>query len=154
MTSQATIGTDISIGASIEIPEVADISATATFGVSFSNTQNTADTVTEESMQSQVVTMYAEPDTQCTLVVDKRRCDVNGSGSQRLVAHGWAWVNYGHEVQGHFKWAMNMDNILNEDERSSFINFRTSTSAQMSAEYRASCDKPLAEVPAQFVAHV
>ena len=149
---QASVAVGATFGATLEIPEVADVSVQHSVGVKFTNTQNERDEQTVTNMQMQKITMYAEADTHCELVIDRRRCDVEGSGEQRLIAHGWAWFYYGHRVDGSYKKALNMDKLLSDEERSTVIKFRTSSGMEMSAQYRAHCDKPLQEKPEKTAA--
>ncbi|EJD54655.1 hypothetical protein AURDEDRAFT_179762 [Auricularia subglabra TFB-10046 SS5] len=141
VTQQSSLAVGASVSAKVSIPELVELSTELTTTVTITNTLSTANTFTTSNTQTQTVTINNEAGKTCKLTFNVQTCDATGHGQQRMVASGWVWFYYGSKREGHYKWAVNMDNVApDEEQRASYIGFTTSTSSNTQSAYNASCE--------------
>ncbi|KZV81183.1 hypothetical protein EXIGLDRAFT_731609, partial [Exidia glandulosa HHB12029] len=140
VTKASSIAVGVSVAATVSFPEIVDVTSTVTSTVTFTNELSTANTFTTSDTQTQTLTVQSDAGKTCSLTFDVQTCNANGHGSQRMVANGWAWIYYGKKKQGHYKWAINMDVVIpDEEQRATYIDFTTSSSSNTQAQYSAVC---------------
>ncbi|KAH7100106.1 hypothetical protein BKA62DRAFT_658916 [Auriculariales sp. MPI-PUGE-AT-0066] len=145
-TTQVTVtqGSSLAVGASVSakvgIPEVAEITASMSSTVTFTNDLSTSNSFTSSNQQTQTVSLQNQAGKSCSLTFDVQTCDLTGTGNVRMLGSGWMWFFYGSRKNGHYHWAASIDSILSEDERQTSIGFRTSTSTNTASKYNAVCE--------------
>ncbi|KAK0237302.1 hypothetical protein EDD85DRAFT_1008418 [Armillaria nabsnona] len=76
----------------------------------------------------------------CTATTSTQTCNIEATGNIRYLASGWIWFDYSSKVQGHYDWAVSIEAILtNQDDRSSFAEFKGSMVANIRTSYAGSC---------------
>lgn len=140
VTNQASLAVGASVSAKLSVPAISEVTASFTSTVTITNSLSSANTFTTSNAQTQTITIDSQEGKTCNLTFDVQTCDAVGHGSQRMVARGWVWIYYGKKKKGHYKWAINMDNVIpNEDDRATYIDFTTSTSSSTQSKYNAIC---------------
>lgn len=139
VTQSASLSIDRTVTVSVGIPEVADVSASTTLSTSMTNTL--AVTTTSESNQqtTQTVSIAVPDGATCSVTFKETSCTTRGSGQVPFTATGWVWFEYNDKTHGHYKWALNMDNILSEADRSSYMKFDAVVSTDTKGQYNAEC---------------
>ncbi|KAJ7490779.1 hypothetical protein FB451DRAFT_1389542 [Mycena latifolia] len=114
----------VEVVATVSFPEIVDITSKFTLTGTFTNTLSTATETKSDQTSSATVTQNNVAGKTCHL----ETCTVTGTGKLRMLGTGWVWFEYNDKTQDHYKWALNIDQTLtNQDDRSTFIEFKTST---------------------------
>ncbi|KAJ6471780.1 hypothetical protein C8R47DRAFT_988081 [Mycena vitilis] len=140
VTKESSIAIGDSIAATVKFPEIADVTSTFTFTGTFTNTLSTATQSESDETSSATVTQSNVGGKTCHLEFTTQTCTITGSGEVRMLGTGWVWFEYKKRTQGHYKWALNSDVILpNQDDRSTFIEFRSTTGTTSTSNYTGVC---------------
>ncbi|KAJ7907401.1 hypothetical protein B0H13DRAFT_2332436 [Mycena leptocephala] len=109
----------------IGFPEVADVTAKFSFSTTITNTLSTATTSMTDQTSTESITQTNVAGHTCYLQFTSQTCTITGSAQIQRLGTGWVWFEYNDKTNGHYKWALNMDAVLpNQDDRSSFITFK------------------------------
>jgi len=140
VTQESTISVGASVGVNITFPGVAEVTPGFSFSGQVTNTLSNANQYKVDQTTSAVTTQQNSPGKTCHLEFTTQSCSITGSGKIRMVATGWVWFEYNDKTQGHYKWALSIDSTLtNEDDRSSFIEFKSTTGATSTSDYKGVC---------------
>ncbi|KAJ7661838.1 hypothetical protein B0H17DRAFT_1258339 [Mycena rosella] len=140
VTKQSSIAVGVSVAAKIKFPEIVDVTSTFTFTGTFTNTLSTATETTSDETSSATVTQSNVAGKTCYLEFTTQTCTITGSGQVRMLGTGWVWFEYNDKTQGHYKWALSIDGTLtNQDDRSTFIEFRSTTGTTSTSNYTGVC---------------
>ncbi|KAJ7830448.1 hypothetical protein B0H14DRAFT_2807555 [Mycena olivaceomarginata] len=145
--TKSSIAVGVSVAATIGFPEIVDVTSTFTFTGTFTNTLSTATETKSDETSSATVTQSNVAGKTCYLEVcvlhsnfTTQTCTITGSGKVRMLGTGWVWFEYNDKTQGHYKWALNIDTILtNQDDRSTFIEFKSTTGTTSTSNYNGVC---------------
>ncbi|KAJ7290328.1 hypothetical protein C8J57DRAFT_1705751 [Mycena rebaudengoi] len=141
VTKEAAIGVGISVSATVKFPEIVDVTSTFSFSATFTNTQSTATKTGSDQTSSATLTQANADGKTCHLEFLTQTCTITGGGKVRMLGTGWVWFEYEDKTQDHYKWALNIDAVLsNPDERSTFMEFKTSTGTTSTSNYRGVCE--------------
>ncbi|KAF9461639.1 hypothetical protein BDZ94DRAFT_1195932 [Collybia nuda] len=142
VTKESSIGAGMSITATIGIPEVAGVSAEMSTSVSVSNSLTKSFESTADTSQTQSVTMNAKTGETCHLEFNSKTCDYSGTGSINVIASGFVWFNFNDKTNGHYKWALKIDDVLPDiKDRSSSVDFQASGNMITKSDYQGKCAK-------------
>ncbi|KAF7342704.1 hypothetical protein MSAN_02028300 [Mycena sanguinolenta] len=140
VTKQSSIAAGVSVAAEIGFPEIADVTSSFTFTSTFTNTLSTATETQSDQTSSATVTQSNVAGKTCYLEFTTQTCTITGSGQVRMLGTGWVWFEYNDKTQGHYKWALSIDATLtNQDDRSTFIDFRSTTGTTSTSNYTGVC---------------
>ncbi|KAJ6613693.1 hypothetical protein B0H10DRAFT_1805077 [Mycena sp. CBHHK59/15] len=140
VTKESSIAVGVTVSAQIGFPEVADVTSSFSFTGTFTNTLSTATTSTSDQTSSQTLTQSNAAGKTCHLEFTTQSCTITGNGNVRMLATGWVWFEYNSATQGHYKWALNIDSTLtNQDDRSTFIAFKSTTGTTSTSNYKGVC---------------
>ncbi|TRM69844.1 hypothetical protein BD626DRAFT_19327 [Schizophyllum amplum] len=139
VTQESSLAVGQSVDVKVGIPEVADVTFSTSLTATFSNSLSTTTTSTNNQQSTQTVAMDIPKDSTCAITYTQTTCTTKGSGQVPFTATGWAWFEYEDKQQGHYKWALNMDAILSDDERSSYMKFDSVVTTDTKGDYNASC---------------
>ncbi|KAJ6630435.1 hypothetical protein B0H10DRAFT_2428028 [Mycena sp. CBHHK59/15] len=140
VTKQSAIAIGVSVAAEIDFPEIAKVTSTFSFTGTFTNTLSTASESKTDQTSTATVTQTNVAGKTCHLEFTTQSCTVTGSGKVRMLGTGWVWFEYNDKTQGHYKWALNIDSTLtNQDDRSTFIEFKTTTGSTSTSNYQGVC---------------
>ncbi|KAK1225448.1 hypothetical protein PQX77_011618, partial [Marasmius sp. AFHP31] len=118
-TQSSRLAVDSRVSASAGFGKLAGVSAEFSVSSEFFNS-NTKVTESDTDNQNEIsIDMQAKAGKQCTISTTVKSCQIQAKGALKLRATGWVWFNYEDKKKGHFKWAVNMDNVLNNDQRTS-----------------------------------
>ncbi|KAL0061732.1 hypothetical protein AAF712_011403 [Marasmius tenuissimus] len=118
-TQSSRLAIDSRVSASAGFGKLAGVSAEFSVSSEFFNS-NTKVTESDTNNQNEIsIDMEAKAGKQCTISTTVKSCQIQAKGALNLKATGWVWFNYEDKKKGHFKWAVNMDNVLNDDQRTS-----------------------------------
>ncbi|KAH8822384.1 hypothetical protein DL96DRAFT_1819875 [Flagelloscypha sp. PMI_526] len=156
MTSSQTVTTESSfsagatLGASFTFPGIGGLNAEFTTSSSFTNTQSNVNEIEQNLTQEQTFTAKVIPGQQCDIFLKTRSCATSGKGSLKMIAQGFLWFQYEDLTNGHFKWALRMEDVLpNVDDRSSPVQFQAVGNSQSSSNFGGDgCEKDGGEAPA------
>jgi len=140
VTTASSIGVSATVSATIGIPDIGSIGSSLTTSATFTNTVAQGFTTTASTQTGNQLTFNVPSGESCHVTYDSTTCNVGGTGQVRYVASGWVWFEYISTVQGHYKWAVSIDNVItNLDDRSSFMVFTGSIQANTNANFNAVC---------------
>ncbi|EJD54656.1 hypothetical protein AURDEDRAFT_156435 [Auricularia subglabra TFB-10046 SS5] len=140
VTQESSIAAGATISAKFSIPALAELTTEITSTITLTNTLSTANSFTSSNTQQQSIAIANKEGKTCNLTFDVQTCDATGHGQQRMVATGWVWFYYGKQRDGHYKWAVNMDEVLpDEEQRATYIGFTTLTNSNTKSTYQANC---------------
>ncbi|KAJ7490785.1 hypothetical protein FB451DRAFT_1221065, partial [Mycena latifolia] len=140
VTQESSISAGVSISATVGIPEVESVTAGYSFSATFTNSLSSAQTQESDESHSSTVTVNNPAGKTCHLEFTTQTCTLTGTGSIRMLGTGWVWFEYNDQTQGHYKWALSIDQTLtNQDDRSTFIKFKTSTGTTSNTNYTSHC---------------
>ncbi|KAJ7127574.1 hypothetical protein C8R43DRAFT_1240319 [Mycena crocata] len=140
VTKTASIAVGVSVAATVKFPLIADVTSTFTFTGTFTNTLSTATESKSDQTSSATVTQTNAAGKTCHLEFTTQTCTITGSGKVRMLGTGWVWFEYKDKVQDHYKWALNIDQVLtNQDDRSTWIEFKTTTGTTSTSNYKGVC---------------
>ncbi|KAJ7604301.1 hypothetical protein DFH06DRAFT_1487715 [Mycena polygramma] len=112
VTKSSSIAEGVSVAAEIGFPEIADVTSTFTFTSTFTNTLSSATTSQSDKTSSATITQSNVAGKTCHLEFTTQTCTITGSGKVRMLGTGWVWFEYNSKTQGHFKWALSIDEVL------------------------------------------
>ncbi|KAF7325934.1 hypothetical protein MKEN_00444300 [Mycena kentingensis (nom. inval.)] len=138
-TKSAAIGLGASVSATIGIPDVVDVTSEISTSVTVTNELSNAVTTSTNSQQTSTIAMSAKAGETCSLTFTNKACTASGKGKINIIATGWAWFQYEDKVDGHYYWALNMDDVLSESDRTSSMEFSAAISGTNLANYKGSC---------------
>jgi len=140
VTSGSSIGVSAKVSAQIGIPEVASVTTELTTSAEFTNEVANGFSTTSGSIVSHKATFEVQDGKQCHVEWVITSCNVSGRGRIRYLASGWVWFEYDDKVQDHYKWAVNIENtITNQDDRSSFLEFTGSITGESASNSSSVC---------------
>ncbi|KAL1705334.1 hypothetical protein EV121DRAFT_258697 [Schizophyllum commune] len=139
VTQEASISVGETVDVKVGIPEVADVSSSTSLTTTFTNSLSKTTTSTSNQQTTQTVAINIPKDSTCNITYKQTSCSTHGSGQVPFTATGWVWFEYDSKTEGHYKWALNMDNALSDDERSSYMKFDSVVSIDTKGDYQADC---------------
>ncbi|KAF9030299.1 hypothetical protein BDZ89DRAFT_1244327 [Hymenopellis radicata] len=138
VTSASTIGVSSTLSVKVGIPEVADVTSDLTVSTEVTNTLSSTIDVLYNDVSKVTLKITAPEGETCTAETEVKTCNMQATGKIRYLATGWVWFNYEDKTEGHYKWAASIDSILtNQDDRSSFAEFKGSMSSDTHSSYEA-----------------
>ncbi|KAL1743896.1 hypothetical protein HDZ31DRAFT_39883 [Schizophyllum fasciatum] len=133
----------LSVGETVEvkvgIPEVADVTSSTSISTTFTNTLSKSTTSEQNQQTTQTVAIAVKDGATCDVTFEETTCTTKGSGQVPFTATGWVWFEYDDKTHDHYKWALNMDNELSEEDRSSYMKFDAVVSTDTKGNYQAAC---------------
>ncbi|KAG7441272.1 uncharacterized protein BT62DRAFT_974993 [Guyanagaster necrorhizus] len=140
ISSASTIGTSTTLSVQVGIPEVADVNAAFTVSADVTDTTSSTFDASYNDVNTVTLTINADEGKTCSAETSTKTCNTQATGNIRYLASGWVWFNYDSQTQGHYKWAVNIESVLtNQDDRSSFAEFKGSMVANTQTSYAGSC---------------
>ena len=157
VTQEASISVGETVDVKVGIPEVADVTSSTSLTTTFTNSLSKtyvyippplpstltnpppSTTSTSNQQTTQTVAINIPKDSTCNITYKQTSCSTHGSGQVPFTATGWVWFEYDSKTEGHYKWALNMDNLLSDDERSSYMKFDSVVSTDTKGDYQADC---------------
>ncbi|KAI3608187.1 hypothetical protein WG66_006590 [Moniliophthora roreri] len=140
VTQVATIGVSNTIGVQLGFEGVADVSEEFTVSTEITN-EDTKTFSSEYSTEESFILHYNAPEGKmCHANMNVSTCILQVEGKVPYTAEGWVWFNYEKKTEGHLKWAVNIEGVVpNVDDRSSFLEFRGSTTSDTHLDYTVEC---------------
>lgn len=140
VSQMASIAIGETVSVPIRIPKIANMTEATSLTATFTNTLSNTETSESNQQTTQTVAIAVPKDSTCGVSFDVTTCTTQGSGQVPFVATGWVWFEYDKKTKGHYKWALNIDDILsNKDDRSTFMKFNAQVSTDTNGEYEATC---------------
>lgn len=147
--SSLSLGTELSV--SVEIPEIADVSASITTTSTFTNSLANSFSTTVNDVSKQTVKYEVADGQTCDGTITTKTCNVQGTGSAAFVASGYVWFNYDdsrppkNDPNGgaHYKYAIDIASVLTDvNDRSSYMTFAGSMQLSSQTHSDVHCDHP------------
>ncbi|KAL1706315.1 hypothetical protein EV121DRAFT_257428 [Schizophyllum commune] len=140
VSQEASLAIGETVSVKVGIPEVADVTSTTSVEAKFTNTLSTTETSENNQQTTQTVAIAVPNGNSCKVNFDVTTCTTQGSGQVPFVATGWVWFEYDDKTEGHYKWALKIDDIVaNKDDRSTFLKFDAQVKSDTNGEYKADC---------------
>lgn len=139
VTQQASIVAGFGAAAPLQIPAVGSTSPSTTVNVPFENTSGQSASATASNQQNQPVSVSSSAGSSCHLNFQTTSCTISGTGQVQYTATGYAWFNYLNVTQGHYKWALSIDDTLPVAQRSSSMNFNAKIQVNTNAQFESAC---------------
>lgn len=140
VTTSSSIGVSAKVSASIKIPEIAELGGEITTSAEFTSEVAHGFETTNTDSVATGGTFGVPSGQKCQIKYDVKSCTVPGHGRVRYEAKGFVWFEYDDKVQDHFKWAVNIEEVVkNIDDRSSFLEFAGSIQGTTNANFNSSC---------------
>ncbi|KAF9010330.1 hypothetical protein BDZ89DRAFT_1136474 [Hymenopellis radicata] len=140
VTKSATIGVAKTFSFSVGVPEVASTTQSVTVSTEFTNSKSTAFEVQYQDTTKTMVKIATQDGKQCQVSLSTTSCDMQATGKIQIYATGWIWFNYNDKTKGHYKWAVSIDAVLSENDRSSWTEFKGSMSSEAKSVFQGGCD--------------
>ncbi|KAK0188640.1 hypothetical protein F5146DRAFT_1140188 [Armillaria mellea] len=117
--SVSTLAISSTLGVSFGVPLLsADASVTVESDVT--NEQSKSFETSSSNVATVIRTANTLNGTTCYVALNLYSCTAKSKGQIRYLATGWVWFNYNDKTKGHYKWAVDIESVLsNEDDRSS-----------------------------------
>jgi len=128
------------------LPGIGGLEASVSTELTLTNSLGTSSEFTQLQKTGQSGTFESYAGERCLLELNVTTCTVTGHGSQKMVASGHVWANYGHRVNGAYHKKTLLEKHLSEAERTFTLEFKSSTSTTSRTDYYAEC-KPLNPPP-------
>jgi len=136
----SSIGVSAKVSAEFKIPEIAELGGEITTSAEFTSEVAHGFETTNTDTVNTGGTFAVPSGKKCQIKYDVKTCTVPGHGRVRYEASGFVWFEYDDKVQDHFKWAVNIEEIVkNVDDRSSFLEFAGSIKGTTNANFNSSC---------------
>ncbi|KAK0189359.1 hypothetical protein F5146DRAFT_1138756 [Armillaria mellea] len=140
VSSASTLGVSNTLSVKIGVPEVAEVTEAFTVSAEVTDTTSSTFKASQDDTSKVTIKMTAPQGKTCTAVTNTKTCNIQATGKVRYLATGWIWFNYNSATQGHYKWAVNIEGVLtNQDDRSSFATFKGSMVANTQNSYAGNC---------------
>jgi len=111
--SSTTIGsaTEFKAGIKVGIPDVGDgeFSVSETVSVDLKNTKGSTTTATSDARTTVQDTVTCTGPANVEVDVDLQTCTAQGNVNFPVTLGGWVWFYYGSRRNGHYEWAVNLD---------------------------------------------
>ncbi|SJL15957.1 uncharacterized protein ARMOST_19469 [Armillaria ostoyae] len=140
ITNASTIGVSQTLTAEIGVPEIAKVTNELTISAEVTGTASSSFDVSYSNVRKITVKVTAPEGKNCTTKTSTNTCNIQASGNIRYLASGWIWFNYNDVTKGHYKWGVQIEAVLtNQDDRSSFAAFKGSMVAVTKTHYASTC---------------
>ncbi|KAG7441251.1 uncharacterized protein BT62DRAFT_923471 [Guyanagaster necrorhizus] len=140
LTTASTIGVSDTLTVKVGVPEVAEVTDALTISTEVTDTTSSTFDVSYNDVSKVTIKMTAPEGKTCTATTSTKTCNIQATGNIRYLASGWVWFNYDDETDGHYKWAASIEAVLtNQDDRSSFAEFKGSMVANTQTSYAGTC---------------
>ncbi|KAL1706295.1 hypothetical protein EV121DRAFT_201734 [Schizophyllum commune] len=128
-------------GIKVKIPKkISNITSPTYVEATFTNTLATTEASEVNQQSTQSVSIAVADGKTCKVNFDVSTCTAQGEGQVPFVATGWVWFEYDDKTEGHYKWALKIDDVLsNKDDRSTFLKFNAQVKSDTNGEYKAEC---------------
>ncbi|KAF8319497.1 uncharacterized protein EI90DRAFT_3020792 [Cantharellus anzutake] len=105
--------TQFTAGLTIGIPAIAEVSysVSETLSISLKNTKGSTTTSTNDARSTVQDTVTCNGPANVEVDVDLQTCTAQGNVNFPVTLSGWVWFYYGSTRNGHYKWAVNLDNF-------------------------------------------
>ncbi|TFL03435.1 hypothetical protein BDV98DRAFT_504512 [Pterulicium gracile] len=141
VTESTMLGSSLTASVGFSIPDVLELGVETTITTEVTNTATESFSTTNESKDTQSVRLNAPEGKTCKLRFTSKNCSVQGSGKVKYIASGWMWFNYDDKTEGHYRWAVNIENVVPDvNRRSSEASVRGQISGTATSEYEGSCE--------------
>ncbi|TRM68513.1 hypothetical protein BD626DRAFT_626804 [Schizophyllum amplum] len=137
---QASVALGVSTEVKMGIPEILDVTVGTSLTTTVTNSQGTTQSATNNQQTTSTVTVSQLDGQTCKLDFTSKTCTTKGSGSLPFVATGWVWFQYKKKTHDHWLWALNMDVILDESDRSMNLDFNSIVSTDTRSQYNVVCE--------------
>ncbi|KAJ7199388.1 hypothetical protein GGX14DRAFT_373167 [Mycena pura] len=140
VTKESSISTGVSVSAKVEFPAIVDVTSALTFTSTFTNTLSTSTSSTSGQTDTDTATQNIPEGKTCYFEFTTQTCTITGTGMVRMLGTGWVWFEFNNPTKGHYKWGLNIDATLtNQDDRSTFIEFKSTTGMSSTGNYTGMC---------------
>ncbi|KAL1746489.1 hypothetical protein HDZ31DRAFT_33998 [Schizophyllum fasciatum] len=140
VSQESSISVGETFSVKVGIPEVADVTSSTTVEATFKNSLSNTETSENNQQTTQTVAIAVANGKTCKVNFDVTTCSTQGSGQVPFVAKGWVWFQYDDKTEGHYKWALKMEDIIsNKDDRSTFLKFDAQVKSDTNGKYVAEC---------------
>ncbi|KAK0188639.1 hypothetical protein F5146DRAFT_673812 [Armillaria mellea] len=139
VTTASTLSLSSTLGVSFGVPLLsADASVTVESDVTNEQSKSF------ETSHSDVTTVTRTIDTQdgktCSVDLKLHSCSAKSKGQIRYLATGWVWFNYNDRTKGHYKWPVQIEDVVkSDDDRSSFADIQGPISTEAHSSSNAAC---------------
>ncbi|KAL1728177.1 hypothetical protein EV714DRAFT_215633 [Schizophyllum commune] len=138
-TKQTSFGIGVTYGASFSIPKVAEIGGSTTISTQVANSHGeTTSGTSNHQVTTKIVANHADGKT-CKLDLNTKTCTTEGSAQVPFIAKGWVWFEYTKKINGHYWWALNIEYILNDKERTLYMSVDSVIGSETKSAYKAVC---------------
>ncbi|KAK0476959.1 hypothetical protein IW261DRAFT_298058 [Armillaria novae-zelandiae] len=140
VSSASTIGVSNTMTVKVGIPEVAEVTDALTISTEVTDTTSSTFDVSYNDVSKVTLKITAPEGKTCTATTSTKTCNIQATGKIRYLATGWIWFNYNDKTEGHYKWAVNIESVVtNQDDRSSFATFKGSMVENTETSYAGKC---------------
>ncbi|KAK7448529.1 hypothetical protein VKT23_013793 [Stygiomarasmius scandens] len=102
-TKASTIGVDVTMEASFEIPEIVDVSTSFTTSTSITNTNSKSNTAKYDGVQKTTLEFDVKEGRDCHATIKTQSCSQEATGTVKYLASGFVWFNYDDRTRDHYK---------------------------------------------------
>ncbi|KAH7091888.1 hypothetical protein BKA62DRAFT_723575 [Auriculariales sp. MPI-PUGE-AT-0066] len=131
----------VDIAAQLQMPALAVDKDTFPAAFTLQNQQTQTVDLSQDTLKDATVQASSSaPGQTCSLAITNSTCTASGTGKMQVYATGWLWFNYNEPRDGHYKWAISIDEIITDiNDRSSWIEFRTAVQSWSVTKAIPSC---------------
>jgi len=141
VTQTSELGEDITVSFGLSFDDVLDLGGDSTTSVSMTNAATNQTSFQSDTMFSQTINISAEDGETCFLTFSEQTCTAQGTAAVPMTAQGWLWFYYGSRRDGHYEWAVSIENVITDPaQRTSYMQIATSTSGTTISQYNTVCE--------------
>ncbi|KAJ2923289.1 hypothetical protein H1R20_g13805, partial [Candolleomyces eurysporus] len=149
VTRSSSITTSVSFNVGFSLPGGLDAGVDTSFSTTLTNEQSKTTENTSGKISKQHYEFDNEDGKQCKMTVETSDCAATAVGRVPVVAKGFVWFNYEDrrapkaDPNGgeHYKYSASIEEVLNEAERTSWIEVQGPVNTVTKANYETNCVK-------------
>jgi len=134
-----SLATSTAIGITLGVPDIDDVSVTETVTLTGTFTQGDTQSTAINQQTTETVVAHATKPGPCNIQLNVTSCTGQATAIVPAFYTGFVWFNFGSKVDGHFKWALNVDVVLPAEQRSDNMTLTDKISSTNSGHFTSDC---------------
>ncbi|KAJ3543923.1 hypothetical protein NMY22_g2962 [Coprinellus aureogranulatus] len=147
ITKESTVGFGVEFSLGFEIPKIGSGGVSVHVDAEFKNTRSDSFETTSTNMRETKFEFVNRDGQQCKFEIESQSCTATATGTAPVIAKGQLLAKYPNRRQSaenadygeHYHWFVNLEDVLTEEERTSWIEFQGPVSVSSNAAYQTDC---------------
>ncbi|KAJ3531615.1 hypothetical protein NMY22_g8081 [Coprinellus aureogranulatus] len=147
VTKESTVGFGVEFSLGFEIPKIGSGGVSVHVDAEFKNTRSDSFETTSTNMRETKFEFVNRDGQQCKFEIESQACTATATGTAPVIAKGQLLAKYPNRRKSaenadygeHYHWFVNLEDVLTEEERTSWIEFQGPVSVSSNAAYQTDC---------------